>query len=142
MSPVKNILVLSPKITAAEKSRSKVEEECAKIGALLKDLNENTMIIIDQALECANSGEASYIISQVILNAAKAKAIGIISTDLSELGEQSDEFNAQVKDGSKVDTLVMKTENDRPVFVVERQRPESAKFARDVAEKYGITAKL
>ena len=100
------------------------------------------MIIIDQSLECANPGEASYILSQIILNSAKAKALGIISTDLSELGEQTDEFNAQIKDGSKVDTLVMKTENDRPVFIVERQRPESAQFVREISDKYGLTAKL
>lgn len=142
MSPVKNLLVHSPKITAAEKNRTKVIEECEKLGEIVKDLEEYTMIIIDQSLECANPGESSYILSQIILNSAKAKALGIISTDLSELGEQTDEFNAQIKDGSKVDTLVMKTENDRPVFIVERQRPESAQFAREISDKYGLTAKL
>ena len=139
LSPVENLFAQCPDNTAVEKSKTKVEEECAKIGEMVKGVTADSMVIIDDILQSASAVEASYILTQALLKIGKAGARGVVATSLTDIADNADDFNKQIGDkGSKIDTLITKTEHDRPVFVIERERPEGVVFAKEIASKYGI----
>ena len=117
-----------------------MEEECQKIGDLVKDLTASSLVIMDEPLDCASNVEASYIVGQVVLKAAKVGARGLFSTSLVDIAEEADEINNKANSDTKVDTLVTKTIEDKPSYQVERVKPEGSNVAKSLAKRYGIEA--
>lgn len=58
---------------------------------------------------------------------------------MHELGTKADEINAKEKSLSKVDTLVAGFENGERSFIINRTKPDGKSYARDIAEKYGLS---
>lgn len=140
ISPVDNILAHCPRDKGLDKSSARVEEECQKIGDLVKDLTSSSLVIMDEPLDCASNVEASYIVGQVVLKAAKVGARGLFSTSLVDIAEEADEINNKANSDTKVDTLVTKTIEDKPSYQVERVKPEGSNVAKSLAKRYGIEA--
>ena len=99
------------------------------------------MILLDESLSSTGSYEASYIASEILTAFAARGCRGIFSTHLHELAASVPEINARSKEcgGISVDTLVAGIEEGRRSFKIQRAKPDGKSYARDIAQKYGLT---
>ena len=66
---------------------------------------------------------------------------GIFSTHLHDLAASVDEINAAClpKGGVKIDNLVAAIQEGSRSFKILRAKPDGKSYARDIAEKYGLS---
>jgi hypothetical protein len=57
---------------------------------------------------------------------------------MHKLGEDAEEFAGEGVDAGAA-SLIMRTENGRRSFKVALAQPEGSSYAKDIAEKYGVT---
>lgn len=136
MSPVDNVFALCP-IDTGDKNRTKVEEDCAKIAAMLPELTEHSLLLLDGVLAPASNIEATYILENVVSVASKKCCRGILSTAFADIAESADEINSKVQ-GARIDTIVARVENERSLYIMDRERPEGGIFAKEIVQKYNL----
>ena len=99
-------------------------------------------MLLDESLSSTGSYEASYIAAEVLAGLALAGCRCLFSTHLHELAAEVDRINAQsaAEGGSRIDTLVAGIEGEgKRSFRIVRAKPDGKSYARDIAEKYGLT---
>ena len=99
------------------------------------------MILLDESLSSTGAFEASYIAAEILTGFAVVGCRGIFSTHLHELASAVPEINerACAEGGVRIDTLVAGIEEGRRSFLIKRARPDGRSYARDIAEKYGLS---
>ena len=92
-------------------------------------------------MSSTGSYEASYIASEVLAGFSMAKCRCIFSTHLHDLAASVDRINADClpKGGVKIDNMVAAIDEGTRSFKVRRARPDGKSYARDIAEKYGLS---
>ena len=65
----------------------------------------------------------------------------LFATHLHELAAEIDRINSdsQKRGGVKIDTLVAGIEEGRRSFKIYRAKPDGKSYARDIADRYGLT---
>lgn len=141
ISPVDGIFTHFP--TGAEDTidKGRLGEECARLDEIFDYVTEYSLVLLDESLSSTGSYEASYIASEVLRGISMSKCRGIFSTHLHELTAMLDEINEKsVKEGgARIDTLVAGMEEGQRSFKIKRQKPDGRSYARDIADKYGIS---
>ena len=99
------------------------------------------MILLDESLSSTGAYEASYIAAEILSAFAVRRCRGIFSTHLHELAAQVDEINARSAShgGVLIDTLVAGIEHGERSFKIHRMKPDGKSYARDIANKYGLS---
>jgi DNA mismatch repair ATPase MutS len=99
------------------------------------------MVLLDESLSSTGSFEASYIAAEVLAGLSRVGCRCLFSTHLHELAAEVDEINARtVKEGGvRIDTLVAGIEEGRRSFKIVKAKPDGKSYARDIAERYGLT---
>ena len=121
--------------------KGRLGEECARLREIFNDCTENSLVLLDESLSSTGAYEASYIAAELLAGFAVARCRGIFSTHLHELAAKMEEINqkAAEKGGVRVDTLVAGIEEGRRSFRIVRQKPDGKSYARDIANKYGLS---
>ena len=63
----------------------------------------------------------------------------IYNTHMHKLAEEIDVLNEDSKDGGRFASLVAETEDGKRSYRVRIAPPRGLSYARDIAEKYGVT---
>ena len=78
-------------------------------------------------------------LSKDLLRVLKEKgAYVIFNTHIHDLAKQIPEMNGWTGQGNII-SLVMERKDEKNTFILKRAEPDSSSYARDIAEKYGIT---
>ena len=87
-------------------------------------------------------GEEGYFIARDSVRAILRKGVRTIyNTHMHKLAADVDEMNNQNSAG-KVSSLVVKSDGGKRSFRVEVAAPEGMSYARDIAQKYGVTYEM
>lgn len=121
--------------------KGRLGEECSRLGAIFEQVTEDGLVLLDESLSSTGSFEGAYIASEVLQGFSMVRCRGIFSTHLHDLAASVDEINAicQPKGGVKIDNLVAAIEEGSRSFKILRARPDGKSYARDIAEKYGLS---
>jgi DNA mismatch repair ATPase MutS len=121
--------------------KGRLGEECARLKEIFDGADENTMILLDESLSSTGAYEASYIASEILSAFAVMRCRGIFSTHLHELAASIPEINerSEKQGGIKLDTLVAGIEEGQRSFKIHRAKPDGKSYARDIADKYGLS---
>ena len=94
-----------------------------------------------ESLSSTGAYEASYIASEILAGFAVLRCRGIFSTHLHELAASISEINlrSEERGGVKIDTLVAGIEEGKRSFKIHRAKPDGKSYARDIANKYGLS---
>jgi len=65
----------------------------------------------------------------------------IYNTHMHKLGEDVYELNSE-NTSAKASSLIVRTEGGKRSFKIEVAPPEGMSYARDIAEKYGVTYEM
>ena len=121
--------------------KGRLGEECARLNEIFSAVTGNSLVLLDESLSSTGSYEASFIAAEVLAGFSRVGCRTLFSTHLHELAAEIDNINARTaKDGGVlIDTLVAGIEEGRRSFKIYRMKPDGKSYARDIADKYGIT---
>ena len=141
ISPVSGIFTHFPEGADDTIDKGRLGEECARLKEIFDSADENGLILLDESLSSTGAYEAAYIAAEILSAFAVMRCRGIFSTHLHELAAAVPEINARSVElgGVKVDTLVAGIEEGARSFRIHRMKPDGKSYARDIADKYGLS---
>lgn len=141
ISPVDGIFTHFPEGADDTIDKGRLGEECARLREIFDGVSEDSMILLDESLSSTGAYEASYIASEILSGFACLRCRGIFSTHLHELARSVPEINERSASlgGISIDTLVAGMEEGERSFKILRAKPDGKSYARDIADKYGLS---
>ena len=141
ISPVDAIFTHFPTGSEDTIDKGRLGEECARLDEIFGNVTENSLVLLDESLSSTGSFEGAYIASEVLSGFSMVRCRGIFSTHLHELASMIPEINDKCASngGARVDTLVAGMEEGKRSFKITRAKPDGKSYAKDIAEKYGIS---
>ena len=141
ISPVDAIFTHFPDGAETTIDKGRLGEECARLDEIFSLVTENSLVLLDESLSSTGSYEASYIAAEILAGFGACRCRGVFSTHLHELAAAIDNVNERsLSDGGiKIDTLVAGIEEGKRSFKIYRAKPDGKSYARDIAEKYGLS---
>ncbi len=121
--------------------KGRLGEECARLKEIFGYVSQKSLVLLDESLSSTGSFEASYIAAEVLAGLSHIGCRCLFSTHLHELAAEIDNINARTAadGGATIDTLVAGIEEGRRSFKIFRQKPDGKSYARDIADKYGLS---
>ncbi len=121
--------------------KGRLGEECARLGEIFDSVTEHSLVLLDESFSSTGSYEGSYIAAEVLSGMSMVGCRCLFATHLHELAAEIDRINAdsQKNGGVKIDTLVAGIEEGRRSFKIYRAKPDGKSYARDIADRYGLT---
>ena len=140
MSPVDAIFTHFPTGADDTIDKGRLGEECARLDAIINAVTDRSLVLLDESLSSTGAFEASYIAADVLGGLAMIGCRVLFSTHLHELAGMIDDINARTAPaGARIDTLVAGIEEGKRSFKITRAKPDGKSYARDIAEKYGLS---
>lgn len=113
-------------------------EECVRFKELYSQSTAKSLILLNESFS-TTSFEEGYYIANDSVKALQTKGVRtIFNTHMHKLGEDTENLN-QENPATGVASLIMRTEDGRRSFKVALAKPEGSSYAKDIAEKYGVT---
>lgn len=141
-SPSSGIFTHFPTESGDTVDKGRLGEECARLNEIFEMCDAGAIVLLDESLSSTGAYEAAYIASEILLGFSKVGCRTIFSTHIHSLAAKVDELNAEAAaiGGTKMDTLVAKIADDGTrSFKILRTKPDGKSYARDIAEKYGLS---
>ncbi len=141
ISPVTGIFTHFPEGADDTIDKGRLGEECARLREIFDSVDSDSMILLDESLSSTGAYEAAYIASEILTAFATLRVRGIFSTHLHELAAMVPEINERsvASGGAPIDTLVAGIEEGERSFKIHRMKPDGKSYARDIADKYGLS---
>ena len=141
ISPVTAIYTHFPSESGDTIEKGRLGEECARLNVIFDTVDKYSLVLLDESFSSTGSYEASYIASEVLTGFSIVGCRCLFSTHLHELSGQLDEINEKcaAKGGVKIDTLVAGIHGSERSFEITRAKPDGKSYARDIAEKFGLS---
>ncbi len=141
-SPASGIFTHFPTESGDTVDKGRLGEECARLNEIFEACDSGAIVLLDESLSSTGAYEASYIASEILLGFSKVGCRTVFSTHLHSLAANIDELNREAAafGGTKMDTLVAKIADDGTrSFKILRTKPDGKSYAKDIAEKYGLS---
>lgn len=144
MSPVDNIYTHFQKNEYGQMSHGRFGEECKRLMSTFEQLTPYSMLLMDETFSSTSAAEASHIAEQVIVGLSALGCRVVFATHLHELAHNLDQLNQNPAATHRIDHLSAGVEENTDMpgkrnFKVTRGRPQGTSYAKDIAEKYGLT---
>ncbi len=141
ISPCDEIFTHFPTGSEDTIDKGRLGEECSRLEAIFKAVTENSLVLLDESLSSTGSFEGAYIAAEVLKGFSMARCRGIFSTHLHDLAASVDSINDSCipQGGVRIDNLVAAMEEGSRSFKIVRARPDGKSYARDIADKYGLS---
>ena len=121
--------------------KGRLGEECARLGEIFDCVTKYSIVLLDESFSSTGSYEGSYIAAEVLSGISIVGCRCLFATHLHELAAEIDRINSEslAKGGVKIDTLIAGIEEGKRSFKIYRAKPDGKSYARDIAERYGLT---
>lgn len=137
ISHVNGIYTHFPSSDENNYGKGRLEFECDKLSRILDKVNEDSLLLLDEAFSSTSGQEASYIASEVITALGIIGLRGLFVTHIHDLPMKLEEFNSHKDNKSKIDNLVATmedTSNGKRSYKLVRTTPDGLSYARDIAK--------
>ena len=139
LSPADAIFTHFPSGAEDTIDKGRLGEECARLGEIFDQVTAHSLVLLDESLSSTGSYEASYIAAEVLAGLSLVGCRCLFSTHLHELAAELENIAARTQ-GAPIDTLVAGIEGEgKRSFKIIRAKPDGKSYARDIANRYGLT---
>ena len=136
--PFANILTHFPIDENLTINYGRLGEEAVRVKEIVRDSDDRTLILFNETYSTTSAADGFYL-SQDLLRILKEKGTAtIFNTHIHEVARAIDEMN-QWDGESDFVSIIMEIKDNVNTFHVKRSAPDSKSYARNIAEKYGIT---
>lgn len=136
--PFNNILTHFPIDENLTINYGRLGEEAVRIKKLVKVAGQDTLMLFNETFSTTSASDGLYLSKDLIRVLKEKGAYVIFNTHMHDLAKSIHEMNRWDGQGS-VTSLVMERKGEKNTFLLKRAEPDSSSYARDIAEKYGIT---
>ncbi|MBR3668278.1 MAG: DNA mismatch repair protein [Ruminococcus sp.] len=113
-------------------------EECVRFREMFYQSTGRSLMLLNETFS-TTSFEEGYYIARDTVKALLTKGVRTIyNTHMHKLGEDALEFT-RGSTGAGAASLIMRTEDGKRSFRLALAQPEGSSYAKDIAEKYGVT---
>ncbi len=114
-------------------------EECVRFKEMFSQCTSRSLLLLNETFS-TTSFEEGYYIARDSVKALLTKGVRTIyNTHMHKLGEDAESLS---RDGAGAASLIMRTEAGKRSFKAVLARPEGSSYARDIAQKYGVTYEM
>lgn len=143
ISPVDRIYTHFPE-ERERYANGRFADECRRLTEICDKLTEHSLLLMDETFSSTSASEATYIAEQVLLGLRAAGCRVLFATHLHDLARSIDHLNARSEpERGRIDSLTAEIEDEDFMatrsYKISRSRPQGRSYARDIAEKYGLT---
>jgi len=141
ISPCDNVFTHFPTGSEDTVDKGRLGEECARLSDIFGNVTAQSLVLLDESLSSTGSFEGSYIAAEVLAGFSIAGCRGIFSTHLHDLAASVASINERCakSGGVKIDNLSADIADGKRSFRIVRRTPDGKSYARDIAEKYGLS---
>lgn len=115
-------------------------EECVRFKEIFKSATNESLVLLNESFSTTSFEEGFYIARDSVKALQKKKIRTIYNTHMHKLASETYDFNES--DGAGVASLIVKNDNGKRSYKIEIAQPEGMSYARDIAEKYGVTYEM
>ncbi len=116
-------------------------EECIRFKESYSACTKDSLCLLNESFSTTSFQEGYYIAKDSVRALLKKSVRTIYNTHMHKLGEDINELNRENPD-AKASSLVVQSEAGKRSFKIEVAPPEGLSYARDIAEKYGVTYEM
>ena len=102
---------------------------------------KDSLCLLNESFSTTSFEEGYYIAKDSVKALQKKSVRTIYNTHMYKLGNDIEELNRENTD-AQISSLIVRSENGNRSFEIEVAPPEGRSYARDIAEKYGVTYEM
>ncbi|MGN0489254.1 MAG: hypothetical protein ACI4HO_08345 [Ruminococcus sp.] len=138
-SPCDNIFTHFPADENDTVDLGRLGEESKRLSEIFTVATKYSLILLNESLATTNVAEGLYIAKDVVKSMRYLGVRAIFNTHMHDLARNLEEVNETVEGDSKVESMVTGVDHGNRSFKVCIASPEGVSYAKDIAEKYGVT---
>ena len=139
LSPCDNIFTHFPADENDTVDLGRLGEESKRLSEIFDSATEHSLLLLNESLATTNVAEGLYIAKDVVKAMRYLGTRAVFNTHMHDLARNLDEVNVLVEGKSRVESMVTGVENGQRSFKVFIAPPQGVSYAKDIAEKYGVT---
>lgn len=138
LPPCDNILTHFPADENKTVNLGRLGEESKRISEIFAAATDRSVLLFNESLSTTSFTEGLYIAKDVVRALRCLGARTVFNTHMHELAMGLDEMNSTAGD-TKVASLITGIHEGQRSYKVEIAPPDGVSYARDIAEKYGVS---
>ncbi len=138
ISPADNIFTHFPVDENQTANLGRLGEESKRLSEIFSAATNRSLLLFNESLATTSLAEGLYIAKDVVRALRYLGARTVFNTHMHELAMNLDQMNSYEGD-IKVASLITGIHEGQRSFKVFIAPPEGVSYARDIAEKYGVT---
>ena len=136
--PVDNIFTHFPADEDKTMDLGRLGEECKRFKELYEKATQKSLMLLNETFSTTSFEEGYYIARDCSRAILKKGIRTIYNTHMHKLAIEIDEINSE-DSRAKAASLVVKASEGKRLYEVEVAPPKGLSYAKDIAEKYGVT---
>ncbi len=141
VSPVRHLYVEFPRYTTDRKAGGRLEYECAEIRAIFSDIDDCSLVLLDEAFSSTSPDEAVALALEVLKAMSLLGVRGIYISHYHLLTQYLSDLNSRGEGRLRFDFLVAEiAPGEARTYHIARRAPDGQSYAGTIAERYGISA--
>jgi len=116
-------------------------EECIRFKESYNACTKDSLYLLNESFATTSFEEAYYIAKDSVKALLKKSVRTIYNTHMHKLGEDVGELNGE-NPKVQASSLIVRSDGGKRSFKIEVAPPEGMSYARDIAEKYGVTYEM
>lgn len=138
ISPCDNIYTHFPADENDTVDLGRLGEESKRLSEIFESASDKSLLLLNESLATTNVSEGLFIAKDVVKAMRYLGTRAIFNTHMHELARDIDELNSS-EGTSKTASLITGVNNGKRSFKVILAPPQGVSYAKDIAEKYGVT---
>lgn len=138
ISPCDNIYTHFPADENDTVDLGRLGEESKRLSEIFEIASKKSLLLLNESLATTNVSEGLFIAEDVVKAMKYLGTRAIFNTHMHELARDLDKINKSEGDG-KVVSIITGVHDGKRSFKVTLAPPQGVSYAKDIAEKYGVT---
>ena len=139
ISPCDNVYTHFPADENDTVDLGRLGEESKRLAEIFEVATNRSLLLLNESLATTNVAEGLYIAKDVVKAMRYLGVRAIFNTHMHELARELDEINGATEGDSVVASMITGVSEGKRSFKVSLAPPQGVSYARDIAEKYGVT---
>ena len=139
LSPCDNIFTHFPADENDTVDLGRLGEESQRLSQIFDVATRKSLLLLNESLATTSVAEGLFIAKDVVKAMRYLGCRCIFNTHMHDLARHLDTFNQETEGDSKVESLVTGVHEGHRSFKVSIIPPQGTSYAKDIAEKYGVT---
>ena len=139
ISPCDNIYTHFPADENDTVDLGRLGEESKRLSDIFTKATSRSLLLLNESLATTNVAEGLFIAKDVVKAMRYLGTRAIFNTHMHELARNIEEINNNTEGDSKVASMITGISQGKRSFKVSLAPPQGVSYAKDIADRYGVT---